>query len=203
MVVYGDLAVIARPGRRRARAETAGAEAGGARRSATAIARIEAPGTLDGGDVLKHGGTSGSAWAAAPTQAGVDQLAATSRRSAPTWSAYRSRKVLHLKSAVTALPDGTVVGFEPLVDDPAVWAGHFLAVPEEPGAHVVVLDGDDRPDGDVSARDRCDFEERGLRRGRRRHLRVREARGLRDLPVGPAARRARVTPPTRQLGRCS
>ena len=48
-------------------------------------------------------------------------------------------RVLHLKSAVTALPDGTVVGFEPLVDDPAGWAA-FLPVPEEAGAHVVLLD---------------------------------------------------------------
>ena len=31
------------------------------------------------------------------------------------------QKVLHLKSAVTALPDGTVVGYEPLVDDPAAF----------------------------------------------------------------------------------
>ena len=50
------------------------------------------------------------------------------------------RKVVHLKSAVTALPDGTVVGHLPLVDDADVWAGHFLAVPEESGAHVVLLD---------------------------------------------------------------
>jgi dimethylargininase len=30
----------------------------------------------------------------------------------------------------------------PLVDDPDVWAGHFLDVPEESGAHVVLLDAD-------------------------------------------------------------
>jgi dimethylargininase len=51
-------------------------------------------------------------------------------------------KVLHLKSAVTALPDGTVIGHEPLVDDPGLFE-RFLAVPEEPGSHVVLL-GDDR-----------------------------------------------------------
>ena len=50
-------------------------------------------------------------------------------------------RVLHLKSAVTALPDGTVIGYEPLVDDPSVWDS-FLAVPEESGAHVVLLGGD-------------------------------------------------------------
>ena len=48
--------------------------------------------------------------------------------------------VLHLKSAVTALPDGTVVGFPGLVDDPSVFP-RFLPVPEETGAHVVLLGG--------------------------------------------------------------
>jgi dimethylargininase len=48
-------------------------------------------------------------------------------------------KVLHLKSAVTALPDGTIVGYEPLVDD-------YEPVPESSsrpggaGCAVVVLD---------------------------------------------------------------
>jgi dimethylargininase len=51
-------------------------------------------------------------------------------------------KALHLKSAVTALPDGTIIGYEPVVDDPGVWNEKFLAVPEEPGAHVVLLDDD-------------------------------------------------------------
>jgi len=52
------------------------------------------------------------------------------------------RKVLHLKSAVTALPDGTVIGYEPLVDDQAAF-DRFRAVPEEAGSHVVLL-GEDR-----------------------------------------------------------
>ena len=47
-------------------------------------------------------------------------------------------KVLHLKSAVTALPDGTVIGFPPLVDDPSAFAA-FLPVHEEAGSHVVLL----------------------------------------------------------------
>ena len=48
-------------------------------------------------------------------------------------------KVLHLKSAVTALPDGTVIGYRPLVDDVRVFEA-FLDVPEEGSAYVVVLD---------------------------------------------------------------
>ena len=47
-------------------------------------------------------------------------------------------KVLHLKSAVTALPDGTIVGYMPALDNPAFFP-HFMAVPEESGAHVVDL----------------------------------------------------------------
>ena len=47
--------------------------------------------------------------------------------------------MLHLKSAVTALPDGTIIGWHAAVDDPDVFPT-FLAVPEEAGSHVVVID---------------------------------------------------------------
>ncbi|HEY4270101.1 MAG TPA: dimethylarginine dimethylaminohydrolase, partial [Galbitalea sp.] len=43
-----------------------------------------------------------------------------------------------LKSAVTALPDGTVIGHASLVDNPAVFA-RYLDVPEVEGVAVVVL----------------------------------------------------------------
>ena len=57
--------------------------------------------------------------------------------------AVPTSKVLHLKSAVTALPDGRIIGYAPMVDDPDVF-GEFVAMPEEPGAHIVLLgDGDD------------------------------------------------------------
>ena len=47
-------------------------------------------------------------------------------------------KVLHLKSGVTALPDATVIGYPPLVDDSSVYP-EFLAAPEEHGTAVVDL----------------------------------------------------------------
>ena len=56
MVVYGDLAVIARSGAVERRDETAAAEKAVAD-AGYRIAHVEAPGVLDGGDVLKHGGT--------------------------------------------------------------------------------------------------------------------------------------------------
>jgi dimethylargininase len=49
-------------------------------------------------------------------------------------------KALHLKSAVTALPDGTIIGYPPFVDDPEFFP-RFVPVPEESGAHVVDLGG--------------------------------------------------------------
>lgn len=70
--------------------------------------------------------------------------------------------MLHLKSAVTALPDGTVVGFDPLVDDPAAFPA-YLPVPEEPGAHVVLLDGETVLMSTAAPRTRALYEERGLR----------------------------------------
>ena len=48
---------------------------------------------------------------------------------------------LHLKSAVTALPDGTIIGWPPALDDPGFFP-HFMPMPEESGAHVVLLGGD-------------------------------------------------------------
>jgi dimethylargininase len=71
-------------------------------------------------------------------------------------------RVLHLKSAVTALPDGTVVGFEPLVDDPATWEA-FLPVPEEAGSHVVLLDETTVLMSTSAPRTQALLEARGLR----------------------------------------
>jgi dimethylargininase len=50
------------------------------------------------------------------------------------------RRVLHLKSAVTALPDGTIVGADPSLLDTAAFPAVRI-VPEEAGAHVVPLGG--------------------------------------------------------------
>jgi dimethylargininase len=138
VVVYGDLAVIARPGADERKPETAGTEEA-LRGLGYRIVHIEAPGTLDGGDVLKHDGTVWVGLGGRTNRAGVDQLAHHLAPLGAEVVGVPLTKVLHLKSAVTALPDGVVVGFEEVVDDPTVWS-RFLAVPEEPGSHVVVLD---------------------------------------------------------------
>jgi dimethylargininase len=141
VTVFKDLAVITRPGADVRRAETAGTEqvleALGYR-----IDRIRAPGTLDGGDVLKVADTVYVGSGGRTNGDGIRQLRQLLEPLGANVIDVPISKVLHLKSAVTALPDGTVIGYPPLVDDPRVFP-HFLAVPEESGAHVVVL-GEDR-----------------------------------------------------------
>jgi dimethylargininase len=137
VVVYGDLAVIARSGAAERRSEAEGAEKAVADLGYR-IAHIDAPGVLDGGDVLKHGGTVYVGQSGRTNADGIGQLAEYLAPFGATVIEVPLTKALHLKSAVTALPDGTVIGYEPVVDDPSVFRV-FLPVPEEPGAHVVLL----------------------------------------------------------------
>jgi dimethylargininase len=161
VVVYGDLAVISRPGADERKPETAAVEAT-LTELGYRIAHIEAPGTLDGGDVLKHDGTVWVGLGGRTNQSGVDQLAAALDELGAQVIGVPLTKVLHLKSAVTALPDGAVVGYPPLVDDPAVWPT-FLEVPEEPGSHVVLLDDETVLMSTSAPRTAQLFTDRGLR----------------------------------------
>jgi dimethylargininase len=137
VVVYGDLAVIARSGAVERRSESNGTE-NALTELGYRIAHIEAPGVLDGGDVLKHGGTVYVGQSGRTNADGIRQLAGNLAPFGATVIAVPLTKALHLKSAVTALPDGTVIGYKPVVDDPSVFPA-FVPVPEEPGAHVVLL----------------------------------------------------------------
>lgn len=138
VVVFDDLAVLTSPGAPSRRGEvdsTARALAG----TGLEVARLEPPAHLDGGDVLKIGRTAYVGLGTRTDEAGV---AALRDLLAPRgWEVVGVpvSRVLHLKSGVTALPDGVVIGFEPLVDDPGVYP-EFLPVPEPEGVAVVVLD---------------------------------------------------------------
>ncbi|HET6818666.1 MAG TPA: arginine deiminase family protein [Mycobacteriales bacterium] len=140
VVMFGSLAVITRPGAPSRRPEIeampdvlAGLE--------IETAYIDAPGTLDGGDVLKVGTDVYVGQGGRTNADGIRQLRQLVRPRGLTVVAVPVTKVLHLKSAVTALPDGTVVGFDPLVDDTRLFP-RYRSMPEESGAHVVVLDED-------------------------------------------------------------
>jgi dimethylargininase len=162
MVVYGDLALIARPGAEERWTEIMGA-ADTVCEFGYRTVHVEAPGTLEGGDVLKHGDTVWVGQGSRTNAEGIAQLRAHLEPFGATVIAVPMTKALHLKSAVTALPDGTVIGYEPVVDDPSVWGEHFLAVPEEPGAHVVLLGDDTLLLSAAAPRTAALLEERGYR----------------------------------------
>lgn len=138
VVVFGDTAVITRPGAIQRRPETAAVAATMAAQGYRVVS-IEPPGTLEGGDVLKIGNTAYVGRGDRTNDAGISQLRTLIEPLGVEVVPIPVSKVLHLKSAVTALPDGTVIGYPPLVEgfDP------FLAVPEPTGGFVVDL-GDDR-----------------------------------------------------------
>jgi dimethylargininase len=139
VVVCGDLAVLTRPGAPERRAEVAGTEEA-VRALGLEIARIEEPGTLDGGDVLSVGTTLYAGRGGRTNAEGIRQLR---RLVAPRGFAVVPvplHRVLHLKSAVTALPDGTVVAADPTLLDSSPFAA-LRVVPEEGGSHVILLGG--------------------------------------------------------------
>jgi dimethylargininase len=137
IVMFGDLAVISLPGAPSRQPETAAVEQTVTRLGFETV-RIEPPGTLDGGDVLKGGNTVYVGLGGRTNAAGISQLAAHLRGRGATVVTVPLSKVLHLKSAVTALPDETIVGWPDAVDDTTLFP-KFMATPEESGAHVVLL----------------------------------------------------------------
>jgi dimethylargininase len=136
VVVCDGLAVLGRSGAPSRRAETASmAETLAA--LGLELARIEGEGTLDGGDVLQVGTTVYVGRSGRTNDDAFCQLArllgARGRHVVPV----ALRGCLHLKSAMTALPDGTLIGIPEHVDTSAL-PGLRVAV-EPSGAHVVVL----------------------------------------------------------------
>lgn len=151
-------AVLTRPG-----ATSRRGEVGGVRRALVElgipVVEVQAPGTLDGGDVLKVGERLYVGIGGRTDPAGASQLGELLDAEVVQVPVTR---VLHLKSAVTALPDGTVIGFPALLDDPGVFAS-YLPVSEASGSHVVVLDDRSVLMAASAPRTAAMLRERGLR----------------------------------------
>jgi dimethylargininase len=141
VLMYRNVAIITRPGALERRGETPAVESV-VEALGCSINRIREPGTLDGGDVLKVGDTLYVGRGGRTNGEGIRQLRAIVEPLGATVVAVPLTKVLHLKSAVTALPDGTIIGYLPVIDDVSMFP-RFVPMPEEAGAHVVHL-GDDR-----------------------------------------------------------
>ncbi len=137
VVIVDDLAVLTRPGDPTRRAEPHSAATALEQRGYDVV-RVDPPGRLDGGDVLAVGDTLYIGEGARTDAAGVRAVAAAVGR--------RRRVVgmpvhgaLHLKTAVTALPDGTLIGLPDHLDIPALTPHQVVAAPEATGANVLVL----------------------------------------------------------------
>ena len=141
-VVVGDLAVVTRPGAPSRRGEVEGIEEALTARGLR-VARIEPPGTLDGGDVLQVADTVFVGRSTRTDAAGIEQLAALVAPLGRTVVTVAVGGALHLKTAATALPDGTVLAVGDWVDTiPFARRGlEVLEAPEPVGANVLAVDG--------------------------------------------------------------
>lgn len=144
VVVLDDLAVLTRPGAGQRRDEPASLAPVLAARGYRTIA-LPGEGRLDGGDVLVVGEVVYVGVGARTDPAGAEALAGvlaaalrgTGRRVVPV----AVPGALHLKTAVTALPDGTLVGLPGQVDTTAFAGQALLTVPEPEGANLLPING--------------------------------------------------------------
>jgi dimethylargininase len=161
VVMYDDLAVLTRPGAPERRFETEG-PATVLSRLGHRVERLEAPATLDGGDVLKHGRDVWVGLSGRTNAAGAAALAAVVEPLAARVHSVPVTRVLHLKTALTALPDGTFVGYRDHVDEPDAWPG-FLPLPEPAGGLLLVLDEETVLMSASAPRSKAVLEDRGWR----------------------------------------
>ncbi|MEF3403384.1 dimethylargininase [Agromyces sp. CCNWLW203] len=138
VVMFGDLAVLASPGAESRRAEVEAVERAVRSVPGLTVTRIELPGTLDGGDVLKVGSTVYVGASDRTNAEGIRQLRTLLTPHRYTVVAVPVTKALHLKSAATALPDGTIIGDPALLDVTSLFP-RFLPVFEPEGVAVIEL----------------------------------------------------------------
>ncbi|MEO8259179.1 MAG: dimethylargininase [Acidobacteriota bacterium] len=106
-VVFDELAIVTRPGAAARRAETAAVAA--ALRPLRPLHSIEAPGTIDGGDVLIVGRSVFVGESGRTNDAAITQMRALLAPHGYTVTGVAVRGCLHLKSAVTAIADDTLL----------------------------------------------------------------------------------------------
>lgn len=140
-VVVDELAVMTRLGAESRRAETASVARELARHRR--LAAIEAPGTLDGGDVLRIGRRLFVGRTGRSNPDGIAMLRALLAPHGYNVEAVPVAGCLHLKSAVTQVAPGTVL-VNPAWVDPAAFAPHDVIEvdPSEPHAANTLLLGE-------------------------------------------------------------
>jgi dimethylargininase len=106
-VVFDELAIVTRPGAESRRAETAAVA--DVLRSLRPLHRIDPPGTIDGGDVMTVGRHVFIGESLRTNAAAIAQMRAILAPHGFTVTGVAVRGCLHLKSAVTAIADDTLL----------------------------------------------------------------------------------------------
>ncbi|MBN1858623.1 dimethylargininase [Candidatus Bipolaricaulota bacterium] len=106
-VIVPEVAVITRPGAATRRGETEAVEE--SIRSRRSIRNIRAPGTLEGGDVLRIGRTVFVGQSTRSNKAGIEQLARILSPFGYKVVSVELRGCLHLKSAVSPVSENTLL----------------------------------------------------------------------------------------------
>lgn len=140
-LVFDECAVITRPGAESRRGETGGVAE--ALRPLRRLYHIEAPGTLDGGDVVRAGKRIYVGASTRSNEDGARQLADALAPHGYSVKRVPMRDCLHLKTAVSTLPNGVL-----LLDPRFVEAEDFDGArcmhvhPDEPEAANALVIGD-------------------------------------------------------------
>lgn len=138
VVVVDDLAIGTRPGAPSRRDEPATVLPVLAARGYR-VERIAPPARLDGGDVLQVDDTLFVGTGSRTDATATTQLAAIVRPSGREVVAVAVNGALHLKTAITALPDGSLLGCPDHLDVAAFGDRPFVRAVEPTGANVLVV----------------------------------------------------------------
>lgn len=132
-LVFDEVAVMTRPGADSRRGE--GASVSPVLAAFRPLLSIEAPGTLDGGDVLRIDRSVYVGRGARTNAAGIDQLRALLAQFGYSVQALPTHDCLHLKSAVTQVAEDTLL-VNPAWIDVAAFAAHRLIAVDPAEAHA-------------------------------------------------------------------
>jgi dimethylargininase len=128
-VVLDEAAIITRPGAPSRRAEVASIER--ALAPFRKIIRIQAPGTLDGGDVLVIGKTIYVGISSRSNPEAIQQLQTAVKQFGYTVEGVEVTGCLHLKSAVTRVAEKTILINPNWVDKKIFLGSDFIEIDEE------------------------------------------------------------------------
>jgi dimethylargininase len=160
-VVLPEVAVLGRPGAASRRDEVEPVAT--ALSAYVPVARLAAPATLDGGDVLVAGRRVFVGLSTRTSPDAAAQLAAILQPHGYTVETVRLERCLHLKSAATAIADDLLI-VNPALVDPDAFAGlRTLDVdPGEPEAANILRIGDTLIAPESAPRTRRQLEDAGL-----------------------------------------